>query len=94
MTKSIFLFSYFLTALAYGQETKDLENFKIVFSKALDKTFSEKQLDKMFNDYSALLTPHSDITRLSESLEGHAIHYFLFTNLKMKNCTPTILLTF
>lgn len=77
MTKRIlFLLLSFLTISVYGQETKDLENFKIEFSKALNKTFSEEQLDKMFTDYSAFLTPHSDITRLSESLQGHPISMF------------------
>ena len=77
MTKRIlFLFLFFLTLSVYGQKNNDIENYKIAFSQALDKTFSEKQLDKMFSDYSTFLTPHSDITRLTENLKGHLFSKF------------------
>ena len=72
-----------LTISVYGQKEKSLENFKVDFVKALDKDFSEDKLNKMFEDYSSLLTPHSDVTQLTERLQGHMI--LLFPLYEFKN---------
>lgn len=77
MTKQI-LFSLLLfwSTFSFGQETKDIENFKVAFSTALDKNFSEKQLNKLFKDYSTILTPHSSITQLSSRLQERSMAVF------------------
>jgi hypothetical protein len=81
MTKTLlFSFILFLTTCAFGQNK--IEDFKADFSIALDNNFSEKQLNKMFSDYSELLTPHSDVTRLSETLKGNEISMFPLYNFK------------
>lgn len=77
MTRIIILSLFiFLTISVFGQDEKVIENFKIDFAKASGKKFSEKQLDKMFNDYERLLTPHSDVTQLWERLQGHMLSVF------------------
>jgi HEAT repeat protein len=79
----IFLSSlFFLMSSSYGQEKKLNENFINDFTKALDKKFSEEDLNKMFRDYSDLLTPHSDVTRFSESLKGNTISIFPISGFK------------
>jgi hypothetical protein len=81
MTKSLFFsLALFLTICSFGQNK--IEDFKTDFSKALDKNFSENQLNKMFKDYYELLTPHSDVTRLTERLQGHEVSLFPLYNFK------------
>lgn len=71
-----------LTVTVYGQNNKSLENFKADFTKALNVNFSEKELNKMFSDYSGLLTPHSDVTQLSENLKGNMTSMFPLVEFK------------
>ena len=66
---SIIFFSFSI----YGQQNKVDKNFIKDFTKALDKNFTEEKLNKMFQDYSALLTPSSDIAQLTEKLKGHEL---------------------
>jgi hypothetical protein len=66
---SIILFSFSI----YGQQNKVDKNFIKDFTKALDKNFTEEKLNKMFQDYSALLTPSSDVTQLTEKLQGREL---------------------
>jgi hypothetical protein len=74
MTKfALFCISLFFAVSTFGQKTKSKEDFKDAFAKALDKQFTEKQLDAMFSDYSELLTPYTEVTRLTAALQGHEI---------------------
>jgi len=59
-----------------GQEKTSLNDFTKDFSKALNKNFSEEQLNKMFRNYDKLLTPHSDVTRLTEHFKSNEISVF------------------
>jgi HEAT repeat protein len=78
-----FLVVIFLTTLAvHGQEKKSRESFINDFTKALDKNFSEDDLNKMFRDYSDLLTPHSDVTQLSQRLQGNTISIYPLSDFK------------
>lgn len=65
-----------------AQENKNLENFKIDFTKALDKKFSEIQLDKMFNDYKDILKAQGDVTQLLKDLKGNETRIFPLYNFK------------
>ena len=76
----LFSLIIFTTKSAFGQNK--MEAFKVDFSKALNKNFSEKQLNIMFREYSELLTPHSDATRLYEALQGHEVSVFPLYNFK------------
>lgn len=62
-----------LTVTSFGQQTKTQKDFEADFTRAIDKRFTAEQLNKMFSNYSELLTPHSDVTRLAAGLEGHAV---------------------
>ena len=75
-------FAIFLTYSSYGQEKKLDDNFKNDFKKVLDKKFSEEELNKLFDKYSALLTPHSDVTRLTERLQGYSTSTYPLSNFK------------
>ncbi len=54
----------------FGQS---IEDFKKDFEKALDKKFSEKELNTMFRTHSTFLTPHSDVTQLTANIKGQRI---------------------
>ena len=73
---TLFLISLFISFISFGQPTQKVEDFRADFTNALNKNFSDKQLDKMFSDYSELLTPHSDVTRLNAGLQGHGMSAF------------------
>ncbi|MDP4265361.1 MAG: hypothetical protein Q8941_22735 [Bacteroidota bacterium] len=86
MTKhTLFLIALFLTGVSFGQKTMIENNFKVDFTKALDKHFTEKQLDKMFSDYTELLTPHSDVTRLTAGLKEQELSVFPLYDFKNEN---------
>lgn len=72
----VFLMFIFLTINLFGQENKQFTDFKSDFNKAIRGSFSVKMLDKMFSEYSELLTPHSDITQLMEKLKGNEVKVF------------------
>ncbi len=77
-----FAFILFLTISAYGQEDKLYEKFKTDFTKALDKNFSEEDLNRMFREYPELLTPHSDVTQFSQKLQGNTISIYPLSDFK------------
>lgn len=52
---------------------QSMDEFAKDFEKSLDKNFDEKRLNKMFRDYSNLLTPHSGVTNLMAELKGETI---------------------
>lgn len=86
MTKTILLsLISFLTISVFAQNDTLQQKFKADFTKALDKNFSENQLNKMFNEYSELLTPHSDVARLSAELKGHEMLLFPLYNFKTES---------
>lgn len=72
----ISLFNCFIT---FGQS---LDAFKNDFAKALNKRFSEKELNAMFTAHSTLLTPHSDITQLSAGIKGQYIERYPLSSFK------------
>ena len=71
-----------LTFTVCGQENKVNKKFIKDFTKGLKKNFSREQLNKMFIDYSGLLTPSSDVTQLTEKLQGHQILVYPLTDFK------------
>jgi hypothetical protein len=75
------LFTLFLSLVLFfsncpAQSVKIDSNFVRDFRKALDKNFSVDSLNRMFHDYGGLLTPHSDVTRLLEKLQGKELSVF------------------
>src|SRR5476651_572302 len=72
----------FLGFCAKGQKQESETDFKIDFAKALNSKFSEEELNRMFRTYSGLLTPHSDVTQLSEKLQGNAISEYPLIDFK------------
>jgi len=73
MKKIIWVLFIIISTSAFGQQPQIDKNFVSDFTKALDKNFSAEQLNKMFRDYSGILTPGSDVTQLSEALQGHEL---------------------
>ncbi|HWZ03566.1 MAG TPA: hypothetical protein VNX40_08115, partial [Mucilaginibacter sp.] len=67
---------------AYGQKSERYEKFTTDFTKALDKNFSEQDLNKMFREYPELLTPHSDVTQLSQTLRGDPVSIYPLSDFK------------
>jgi len=76
----LLIFLMFLSFALYGQDDKLIQGFKNDFTKALNKDFSENDLNKMFRDYDDILTPSSDVTRLSQTLQGKTVLQFPLSN--------------
>ena len=74
----------FLSLSAYSQQKKLYEDFTNDFTNALNKKFSEGNLNKMFRKYDEILTPHSSITQLSSTLKGHTISIFPLLDFKRR----------
>jgi len=70
---------------AYGQKSELYDKFITDFTKALDKNFTEQDLNKMFREYPELLTPHSDITQFSQTLQGNTISIYPLLDFKNQN---------
>ncbi|HEY6161757.1 MAG TPA: hypothetical protein VI112_11050 [Bacteroidia bacterium] len=70
------IFLFLLVASLHTNAQQIDPAFITAFSSALNKKFSEKQLDKMFSDFSSLLTPQSDITQLTGWIKGEEISAF------------------
>jgi len=69
--KKILVSAYILMSVSvFGQDDKKMESFINDFTKALDKTFSEKQLNKMFEDYSDIITPGDDLSQIKYLPKG------------------------
>jgi HEAT repeat protein len=80
MTRNILTLILFICSLTiFGQS---IEDFKKDFEKALDKNFSEKDLNNMFRTHSTFLTPHSDVTQLSANLKGQQISLYPLADFK------------
>jgi hypothetical protein len=73
---SLFLIVQLVSFTVFGQIAKTEEDFRTAFTAALDKSFTDKQLDSMFFDYRELLTPHSIVTRSFARVEGHEFSPF------------------
>lgn len=81
MTRNILTLILFICSFTtFGQS---IEDFKKAFEKALNKNFSEKELNNMFRTHSTFLTPHSDVTQLSANLIGQ--HISLYPLAEFKN---------
>jgi HEAT repeat protein len=52
------------------KQEKTVSDFKKDFKKIVKSELTEKQLNQLFRDYPLILTPHSDVTQLFESLKG------------------------
>jgi hypothetical protein len=78
----LFIPILFLSLSSYSQQKNSYKDFTNDFTNALNKKFSEEDLNKMFRKYDELLTPHSDITQLSSTLKRHAISIFPLSNFK------------
>lgn len=80
LTRNILTLILFICSLTtFGQS---IEDFKKDFEKALDKNFSEKELNNMFRTHSTFLTPHSDVTQLSANLKGQQISLYPLADFK------------
>lgn len=80
MTRNILTLILIICSLTtFGQS---IEDFKKDFEKALNKKFSEKELNNMFRTYSTYLTPHSDITQLSANVKGQRIDHYPLADFK------------
>ena len=80
---TLFLIALFITFASFGQQAQTEVDFRADFTKALDNSFTDKQLDKVFSHYRELLTPHSDATRLAAGLEGHELSFFFTDRLNV-----------
>lgn len=76
------IFLIHFSTLVYGQNNSRIDSFKIAFASAANTNFSTKALNNLFNYYSALLTPHSDVTQLGEKLRGHEEAIFPLSGFK------------
>ena len=72
----------FLSLNTYSQQIKLYDDFANDFTNALNKKFSEEDINKMFRKYDEILTPHSSTTQLSAKLQGHAISIFPLSDFK------------
>jgi len=80
MTRHILTLLILISSLTtFGQS---IEDFKKDFEKALDKKFSEKELNNMFRTHSTFLTPHSDVTQLSANIKGQRIGLYPLADFK------------
>jgi hypothetical protein len=70
---TLLLLALLMAVASFGQQAKTEKDFEADFTKALDKHFTEEQLNKLFTAYSELLTPHSDVTRLTAGIKGHNV---------------------
>jgi HEAT repeat protein len=61
------ILSIFIASPTYSKSYDDFIND---YKKALDSNFTEEQLNVMFNEYSPLLTPHSDVSTFFNELKG------------------------
>jgi hypothetical protein len=84
ITKLVSTFLFFLTLSVYGQEKPSMAAFENDFEKATDKSFSEKELNKMFGDCWTLATIlDSTAIRLSknaDSTKNITIPFWKFKN--------------
>lgn len=78
----IVLMTFMSFIMTYGQSYDD---FKKDFEKALNKNFSETEINKMFDTYSRLLTPESDVTELTANLEGTVISKYPLNKFKSES---------
>jgi len=76
------LFIIFITLSTKAQQIIPGADFIRDFKKALNKDFSESQLDSMFVKYNAILTPHSDVTQLVENIKGYSPEKYPLYNFK------------
>lgn len=80
MTRHILTLLILISSLTtFGQS---IEDFKKDFEKALNKKFSEKELNNMFRTHSTFLTPHSDVTQLSANIKGQRIGLYPLADFK------------
>jgi hypothetical protein len=79
----IIIFSIF-TLSVFAQE-KTVSDFKNDFEKIVKSDLTEEKLNKLFQEYPLILTPHSDNTRLFESLKGTDFNNYSMLNFKNEN---------
>jgi hypothetical protein len=82
MKRLYLLFIIFITSSAQAQQTQPGADFIHDFKQALNKDFTEPQLDSMFVKYDAILTPHSDVTQLVKNIKGHLQEKYPLYNFK------------
>jgi hypothetical protein len=66
----------FFTGPGYGQREKSLADFKADFTKALDSSFSEKQLNKIMLDYTELLEPNAYAAKPAKNFQENITWYY------------------
>ncbi|HTD40449.1 MAG TPA: HEAT repeat domain-containing protein [Mucilaginibacter sp.] len=71
-----------LSLNSYSQQEKLYDSFVHDFTNALDKRFTEEDLNKMFRKYDEILPPHTGTTQLSAALKGHSISIYPLSGFK------------
>ncbi|MFN7493255.1 MAG: HEAT repeat domain-containing protein [Cyclobacteriaceae bacterium] len=74
----LLLFSFCYSPLL-SQSTED---FRREFKNAASSRFSDKELNRIFKEYSVYLTPHSDVTQLVGTLKGQSIGVYPLAEFK------------
>ncbi len=77
MKTIILVIAVLTTFITNGQ---NIDDFKNDFSRAIDISFSESELNDMFRSYSNLLTPHSDITQFTANLKNERVTQYPLSN--------------
>jgi hypothetical protein len=78
----IIYLAFFILLKSLSSYAQDVQDFKVDFNKALDENFSEEELNGIFEKYAEIITPHSDITRLTAGLKGEAIDIYPLNKFK------------
>ncbi|MBB4800050.1 hypothetical protein HNP37_000089 [Flavobacterium nitrogenifigens] len=84
MKKILIIIFSILTLSVFAQE-KTVSDFKNDFEKIVKSDLTEEKLNKLFQEYPLILTPHSDNTQLFESLKGTDFNNYSMLNFKNEN---------
>lgn len=66
-------------------QDKSVNDFKKEFEKIVNSNLTEEQLNKLFQEYPLILSPHSDTTQLFESVKGTKFEDYSMVNFKNEN---------
>ena len=83
--KRIIILIFSITTLSTFAQQKTVSDFKKDFEKIVKTDLTEEQLNKLFQEYPLILTPHSDNTQLFESLKGTDFDEYSMLNFKNEN---------
>lgn len=84
MKKIIILIFSIITTSVFAQ-VKTIADFKKDFEKIVNLELTEEQLNRLFQEYPLILTPHSENTQLFESLKGTDFGEYSMLSFKNEN---------